>query len=273
MQRILNALLQFRNPILYFVLLGISISISFNRSSFHQYNLEEYGFYFSSKLDAAKNSVTQYLHLKKVNRELLAENERLKSIELSLENVPLYPYPSNQQRHFPFKVKKATILKNSFQNQRNFLTLDIGSEMGIKPEMGVISNNGIVGVVHSVTENYANVISILHQDLKINVRTTKSPAFGTLVWTGKTPLDFRVEDVVSNENINVGDTLITGGMSSYFPLGIPIGKITKLEENQASGYYSIAAKLFSDPSQVYYAYVLENIDFQELKSLSKKLPQ
>jgi rod shape-determining protein MreC len=153
------------------------------------------------------------------------------------------------------------------------LTIDIGSIDGVEPEMGVISNSGIVGVVHSVTDHYANVISILHQDLKINVRATKSPAFGSLVWSGKKPQEFRVEDVVSNANIKIGDTLITGGMSSYFPLGIPVGKITKLDKIEGSGYYSINAELFEDPSQIYYVYVLENIDFQELQSLQKKLPQ
>jgi rod shape-determining protein MreC len=109
--------------------------------------------------------------------------------------------------------------------------------------------------------------------LKINVRATKSPAFGSLVWSGKKPHEFRVEDVVSNANIKIGDTLITGGMSSYFPLGIPIGKITRLDKIEGSGYYSIDVELFEDLSQIYYVYVLENIDFQELQSLQKKLPQ
>jgi rod shape-determining protein MreC len=62
-------------------------------------------------------------------------------------------------------------------------------------------------------------------------------------------------------------------MSSYFPLGIPVGKVTKLEKIQGSGYYSIEASLLNDLSQLYYVYILENIDFQELQSLKKKLPQ
>ena len=176
-------------------------------------------------------------------------------------------------RRLSTKVKKANILKNSYQNQRNFLILDIGSENGVHPEMGVISNNGIVGVVHSVTKNYSNVISILNQDLKINVRTNKNPAFGSLVWSGKNPLEFKIEDIVSNASLAKGDTIITGGMSSYFPLGIPIGKISKLEKIKGSGYYSANATLFNDPSQIYYAYILENLDSQELKSLQKKISQ
>ena len=273
MQRIFNALLQFRNPILYFLLLGLSISFTYNRSPFHEYNIEKYGFFFSSKLYAARDGISQYFKLRIVNQQLLEENERLKVDELISAEIPIYPDALKKPKRFPFKVKKAHVLKNSFQNQRNYLTIDIGSIEGIKPEMGVISNSGIVGVVHSVTDHYANVISILHQDLKINVRATKSPAFGSLVWSGKKSQEFRVEDVVSNANIKIGDTLITGGMSSYFPLGIPIGKITRLEKIDGSGYYSIDAELFEDLSQIYYVYVLKNIDFQELQSLQKKLPK
>jgi rod shape-determining protein MreC len=185
MQRILNALLQFRNPILYFFLLGLSVSFTTKKSAFHEFNVQKYGFFFSSRLYAFKDAVGSYYNLKEINQQLLKENEQLKKINLSLEDIPLYPLTNNQPKRFPFKVKKANILKNSYQNQRNFLILDIGSENGVQPEMGVISNNGIIGVVHSVTKNYSNVISILHQDLKINVRTNKSPAFGSLVWSGK----------------------------------------------------------------------------------------
>ncbi len=273
MQRILNALFQFRNPILYFFLLILSISFSFNQSPFHKYNIQKYGFYFSSKLYEISGAVERYFNLRKVNQQLLQENEKLKKIELSTENIPLYPFALTQPKRFPYAVKKASVLKNSYQKQRNFLILDIGSEKGVYPEMGVISNNGIVGVVHSVTKNYANVISILHQDLKINVRTKKSPAFGSLVWSGKSPVEFKIEDIISIANISVGDTLITGGMSSYFPLGIPVGKISKLEKIQGSGYYSIEAILLNDPSQIYYVYVLENLDFQEIQSLQKNIPQ
>ena len=273
MQRIFNALLQFRNPILYFLLLGFSVSFSFNQSPFHKYNIQKYGFFMSSKLYVIRDAFSSYLNLKVVNQQLLKENEELKKIQLNTDYIPLYPQALKPPKRFPFKVKRANVIKNSYQNQRNFLILDIGSENGVQPEMGVISNNGIVGVVHSVSKNYSNVISILHQDLKINVRTNKSPAFGSLVWSGKTPLEFKVEDIISNAKISVGDTLITGGMSSYFPLGIPIGKISKLNKIQGNGYYSVDALLFNDPSQIFYVYVLENLDAQELQSLQKNTPQ
>lgn len=273
MQRIINALLQFRNPILYLFLLVLSFSFSFNQSPFHQYSFQKYGFYLSSRLYYIKDALASYYNLKVINQQLLKENEKLKKIEINLRDLSLYPFDFKEHKRFPFKVKRANVLKNSFQNQRNFLTLNIGSDDGIQPEMGVISKNGIVGVVHSVSKNYSNVISILNKDLKINVRTNKNPAFGSLVWSGASPLEFKIEDIVSNAKLSPGDTLITGGMSSYFPLGIPIGKITKLNKIKGSGYYSIDAILFNDLSQIYYVYVLENSDFREIKSLQKNISQ
>lgn len=273
MQRILNALLQFRNTILYLFLLLLSFLFIYNQSPYHGFSIEKYGFYFSSKLYATNKKISDYFNLKEVNQMLLKENERLKNYELKENDISLYPEGLKKESSFPFQVIKAKVLKNSFQNQRNFLILNAGEKEGIRPEMGVISADGILGIVHSVTENYANVVSILHQDVKVNVRTVNSPAFGSLIWKGQHPSEFRIEDIVSNAQIQVGDTVITGGMSSYFPKGIPLGKITQLQKNEGSGYYTIFLTLFSDPSQAFYAYVVENKDFKEIESLLKKLPQ
>ena len=170
MQRILNALLQFRNPIIYFFLLALSVYFSVNQSPFHQYSFQKYGFYLSSKLYYIKDALGSYYDLKVINQQLLKENEQLKEIELSLGDLSLYPIDFMQPKRFPFKVKRANVIKNSYKNQRNFLILNIGSDNGIQPEMGVISKNGIIGVVHSVSKNYSSVISILNKDLKMLVK-------------------------------------------------------------------------------------------------------
>ena len=143
-------------------------------------------------------------------------------------------------------------------------------KQGIQPEMAVISKNGVVGLVQDVSENYSNVISILHQDMKINVRLKNNRAFGSLAWKGKHPQDFQIEDIVTSAQIRVGDTLITGGMSSYFPVGIPLGKVVQLDSSQLDGYYTIDVKLFEDPSQVQYVYLLENQDREEITDINQK---
>ena len=58
-------------------------------------------------------------------------------------------------------------------------------------------------------------------------------------------------------------------MSSYFPFGIPIAKITDFEDNSKIGYYSINAELFEDPSLIYHVYIIENKDLEEINILQK----
>lgn len=269
MQRIFNALIQYRNAIIYFILLLISLLYLNGKSNFHQNQLEKYGLYFSQGIYNTKFKVENYFKLKKTNSELFEENRRLKEFELKSKSASLYPKDYESKKHFPFKLKKANVIKNSFLNQRNYLIIDKGTSKGIKPEMAVISDKGIVGIVKSVSENYSSIVSILNQDLKINIRLKNSNAVGTLSWKGINPLDFQIDDIVQNTKIQVGDTIITGGMSSYFPFGISVGKIIDFENNSESGYYLINAKLFENPSLIYYVYILENSDLEEIKRLQK----
>ena len=63
----------------------------------------------------------------------------------------------------------ARIIKNSYSKARNFLLLDKGEADGIKSDFGVISNDGIIGIVNQTTEDFSSVLSLLHRDLKVNV--------------------------------------------------------------------------------------------------------
>ena len=79
-----------------------------------------------------------------------------------------------------------------------------------------------------------------------------------------------LEDVVSTAKISIGDTIISGGMSSYFPSNIEIGKIITLKKEKNEGYYSIEVELFNNPSQWEYVYVIKNMDIMEINNLEGK---
>ena len=86
---------------------------------------------------------------------------------------------------------------------------------------------------------------------------------------GLNPLEFKIEDVINNVSFKKGDTIISGGMSSYFPYGIPLGGVVDFESNSQNGYYTINARLFEDPSLVNYVYILTNEDKKEIKQLQE----
>ena len=89
--------------------------------------------------------------------------------------------------NFAFQVLGARIIKNNYQSARNYLIIDQGYLDGVKKEMGVISSDGIIGIVNQITANFSSVISILHRDIKINASFKKNGAYGSLSWQGNHP--------------------------------------------------------------------------------------
>ena len=96
------------------------------------------------------SSINQYLSLKEKNKILLNENVRIKNqlSKYSFEkNINFIDYND----HYLFN--SARVINNSVFKRNNFLTLNKGSKDGIKIGQGVVINDGIVGIVKSVSQN------------------------------------------------------------------------------------------------------------------------
>ena len=92
--------------------------------------------------------------------------------------------------------------------------------------------------------------------------------FGTLTWDG---FDYNITqllDIPRQAVLKVGDTIITGGMSSIFPEGIPIGRVDNIV-NGASIKRIINIQLFNDMSSLKNIYVVKDFDKQQLMNLEK----
>ena len=73
-------------------------------------------------------------------------------MEIKSSDLFLYPSTFSNKRRFRFDIKTASVIKNSFLNQRNYLIIDKGTADGIQTETAIISNKGIVGIIKSVSE-------------------------------------------------------------------------------------------------------------------------
>ena len=118
-----------------------------------------------------------------------------------------------------------------------------------------------------MTDRFATGISILNSQIKINVVLKKSEHFGSLYWNGKNHQIMELEDIPKSANISIGDTIISGGMSSIFPRNIPIGVIHKFELPESTNYYEISIKLFEDFGSLRNVYVVKNDFKQEFNDL------
>ena len=133
--------------------------------------------------------------------------------------------------------------------------------------MGAITSEGVVGIIKSVTDNYASIISLLNTDLRLNAILKNSSTIGSITWDGINSKILKLNDIPLSSSVKVGDTVVTGGMSFYFPKGIPIGSIVNYDNSSLEGYYDIDVSVFNDFSSLSSLYILERTDNEEIKTL------
>jgi len=164
----------------------------------------------------------------------------------------------------------AKVINNSYSKSKNILTINKGSQKDIAIDMGVISSNGLVGIIKNTSNNYATVQSILNTNSQINAKLIKSNHFGTLVWNTNNPNIVQLIDIPRLAPIAIGDTIITGGKSTIFPEGILVGSINDFLLNKDDNSYTLNVKLFNDMTSLKNVYIIKNIDADEITILEKE---
>jgi rod shape-determining protein MreC len=80
-------------------------------------------------------------------------------------------------------------------------------------------------------------------------------------------------DISKFAPVTIGDTIITGGQSSIFPKGIPIGTIDNYNLDISGDMYTINVKLFNDMTAIGHVYVISNNDIEEIQSLQNLIDE
>ena len=273
MQWVLNAIIRYKNFLLFFFLLSISLLFSAKKSNYHNTQLAKSSLFLAGIIHQPFDNFSRYFDLKKENQRLQLENNTLKNLVLEKFKQSEISALEDESLAGPnYWSLPAKLIRNSYTQNRNILLLDKGENDGVTKEMGVIGTKGIVGVVNQTSQGYATVLSILNLDLKINAKFQNSNVFGSLSWTGKAANKMLLSDVSVINPVKVGDTLVTGGMSSYFPEGIVIGTVVEIERRNNGGYYDIEIELINNMTDIKYVYVIGNNRREEIIELLEQTP-
>jgi len=260
MQSIINSIVKNRNLIIYLILSFISFSFLYNNSSLHFNEFGKISTYLSATSSKFSSSINSYFNLKSENEKLINENLQLKKMESKYRFTQINEDTLNS-------INSAKVIVNSINKSKNIIIIDKGKLDNINLEMGVISSEGVVGIVKSVTNNYASIISLLNTDLKLNAILKNSSTIGSVTWDGLNARILKLNDIPLSSSLKVGDTVVTGGMSFYFPKGVPIGRIINYDNNSLEGYYEIDIEAFNDFSSLSNLYILNRTDNNEIQSL------
>jgi len=267
MQQIINFVIRNKTFLVFLLLFLLSLSLTIQSHSYHRSKFISSTNFLSGGIYNATSSIRAFFNLKKENAILIEENNRLKSILYNQhqENENQPSIDSSARKYFEFKT--ATVIKNSYSNTKNYLTIDRGKKDGMKQDLGVVTSLGIVGIIDNTSQNYSRVISILNTISRINAQLKSSNHIGSLIWNTKSPQFVQVIDISKFAPVKIGDTIITGGQSTIFPKGIPIGSIETFSLDASGDTYTINVKLFNDMTNIGHVYVITNLDSEEIKSI------
>ncbi len=267
MRQLIELLLRYRILLTFLLLELISIALIIQNNSFQSAVAFTLFREFTGGVYMAYNSSTEYMALKNVNNELAKENAILR--ELLANNKVNIPLEINKKTSEQYEFINAKVINNTLIYANNYLTIDKGSNDGIKVGMGVITTNGIVGKVKSCSPNFSVVYSLLHSDLMISSTLKKTGTTCFTKWNNKDYTKASILYVARHIQVKAGDTIVTSGYNTVYPANYMIGKVTNVQKMVENIYLEIDLKLSTDFSSISYVYVLKNSKQPELDSLQK----
>ena len=270
MQQIISFIIKNSNRLLFLLLLIISFTLTIKSHSYHRSEYVNSANAVTGTVYEKINEANEYLSLKEKNKELASENALLKELLFNKKDTLLTSKTVFRSDLNNFNVVVAKAVKNSFNKRENYITINAGVKSGIKTDMGVVNDKGIVGLIEKTSDNFSTIQSILNTRSKINAKIKHSEHFGSLVWDGKNVGFAQLIDVPRLASFKKGDSIVTGGNSDIFPENVPIGKVDKIFIDKKTNYYTINVRLFNDMTSIGYVYVIENKKREEKEALEIK---
>ena len=215
------------------------------------------------------SAVSQFFALKRLNEELTQRNivleQRLTRLSEQTDTAATtLPGEWSETQLLPAKV-----VANTINRPDNLMTINRGAADGVRPDMGVVGGNGVVGVVYMTSQRYSVVIPVLNRQSRISCSIRGRDYFGYLRWDGGDPLYAYLEDIPRHAKFKKGEWVETSGFSYIFPPGISVGRIVGIYDSADGLSYRLKVHLATDFACLRDVSVINDPDMAERIQLSR----
>ena len=189
--------------------------------------------YLKNKISGNDAFFTNISNLKQENEELKNKNskleESLRELEMMrAENETLKEELNLSEKYSEYKTVSAYVIDRDVSNFSSTLVLNVGSNDGIKPNMTVIADKGLVGHVISVTENSAKVQTIVDPSSSVSCSMSSSSDGIIVKGTLEDKSTLKATYIPTEAELVENDSIETSGLGGIYPKGIFVGTIKKV---------------------------------------------
>jgi len=279
MKNLFRLIYRYHVVLLFVLLETLSLSMVVTYNNYQRATFFDSSNFITGTLFEKFSSIFQIFQFKQVNIKMAEENAILRAAlqEHLLKSNP-GTYHASDSIYLPriakdssiravYRFSTARVINNSVNQQHNFITINKGRHDGVKPDMGVIANGQVVGLVTNVSENFSTVISLLNSRWKISAKIKRNDYFGSLSWDGKDYRRVQLNEIPYHVPVQNGDTVVSTGYSSSFPEGLIIGTISDFSIGTGSNFYKIEVMLAADFKNLVVVGLVENKQLNEIKQL------
>ena len=162
--------------------------------------------------------------------ELMIENVRLKEVEA--QNEDLRKKLDFVETHPQYILKaaevKGRVIGYEPSNFMSILVIDVGKRDGIRKGMPVVTARGLTGHIHAVGTNWAKVLLIIDPSSSVAALAQSSRAPGVV--SGHLGQELFMNYIPQEQQISVGDVILTSGMGGNYPKSLLIGQVTEVQQ-------------------------------------------
>lgn len=200
-----------------------------------------------SGINNAGSSISNKANDFKKLSEVLEENKELQNkideLTAELNTIKLEQYELDNYRElfeldakYPsFDKVAASVIAMDSNNWFSNFTIDKGSKDGIAKGMNVMAGSGLVGIVTDVGPNYAKIRSIINDTSRVSAMVATTEDNFTVLGNLKSMNEDKVitfnELIDEDDQVKIGDPVVTSYVSDQYHQGILIGYITSMEKN------------------------------------------
>lgn len=211
--------------------------------------------------------VGDYFRLGKINSELAEENAMLRR-QLAVVTDTTQGYQQVVNADTIYNFIPARVVNSTVNRPNNYIMIDKGRADGVEKDMGVVSPEGIVGIVTDVSSHYASVMSLLHSYSTISVRLKNNDdQLTTLRWETTNYRYGTVDGIPTHMRPQRGDTVVTSSYSYIFPENLMAGTIVELIPSPSGTLNKAKIKYSTDFASLKTVYVIQHTNKAELDSL------
>ncbi|MCF0207391.1 MAG: rod shape-determining protein MreC [Bacteroidales bacterium] len=265
MRNLLDFFVKYAYFILFILLEAFCLVLFFSANPFQRASFSSSANVVTGSINEQWSDVVKYMSLASENEALKQENADLRN---RLEAYRRNNIPVLGKKGFEYIA--GSVISATTNREQNFITINVGENMGIENGMGVIGQDGVVGIICSTSEKYSTVMPIINPDSRISVKLSENGYFGSLSWDGKDVRTAQFTEVPGYVEVKVGDEVVTSGFSSIFPEGIVVGYVKSYEKDLSTDFYLIEVELSTNFHNLKYVYGIRNNNKDEIEQSEKK---